>query len=396
MSEEAVPDSELLEEESEGEIDDDFLYHLYQGGELLQAGRVEEAKAQLEKAFDLSPKNSRGQNMLGLVYFKLGLFDRAIEIYRNLVDRFPQDGTLRVNLAMVYFKAQKLSEARAELEKALEMNPKHEKAHRYLGLVLVEQGDLGSARPHFAKAGVKDLDRFMGTPQAEFESREESAVKNETANAEKAVSSGADPKFHELEEMEDALFHIQGSTMTSQLAGKAFARLDSLLWVDGAISFHPVLKRFAGEITKHSFDSGAKAVLQLEGEGKLGFSKEKGKFFRIPLPADKSGFFLEERVVAYSDASVWENGRLQSEQGGDIGIFHLDGPAELVLSAAEAVSKREVKEPKGFRIKASRLLGWTGDLVPKLFAIVPAVPGGLWLEFSGNGEVYFTWDEFRR
>ena len=56
--------------------DEEFLSQLYKGGELLAAEQVVEAKDHLERAFKLHPKNEQAQNLLGLTYFKLGLFDR--------------------------------------------------------------------------------------------------------------------------------------------------------------------------------------------------------------------------------------------------------------------------------------------------------------------------------
>src|SRR4051812_36905551 len=89
--------------------DEEFLAQLYKGGELLAAGKVNEAKDHLERAYQLHPKNEKAQNLLGLSYFKLGLFERASEIYELLVNDNPADPTLRVNLGLVYLKARSSS-----------------------------------------------------------------------------------------------------------------------------------------------------------------------------------------------------------------------------------------------------------------------------------------------
>ncbi|HVG60353.1 MAG TPA: tetratricopeptide repeat protein, partial [Hyalangium sp.] len=92
-------------------VDDEFLDLLYRGGELLAAGKVIEAKDFLEQAHKLQPKHEKGQNLLGLTYFKLGLFDRAAELYEMLVRDNPVDPTLRVNLGLVYLKTNALQRA---------------------------------------------------------------------------------------------------------------------------------------------------------------------------------------------------------------------------------------------------------------------------------------------
>jgi uncharacterized protein (AIM24 family) len=133
--------------------DDAFLTLLYRGGELLQAGQLEDARTQLEAAYQLQPDNEKGQNLLGLAYFKLGHFDRAAEIYEGLVRENGSDPTLRVNLGLVYLKSGQLPRAIREFERAVELAPDHAKAHNYLGLALAQAGEYGRAREAFLRAG---------------------------------------------------------------------------------------------------------------------------------------------------------------------------------------------------------------------------------------------------
>ena len=141
--------------------EDEFLHALYQGGELLAAGKVIEAKDHLERAFKLQPKNEKGQNLLGLTYFKLGLFDRAAEIYENLVQENPADPTLRVNLGLVYLKTNAVTRAIREFETATDLSPEHKRAHSYLGIALAQAGEYGRARDHFVVAGSDQMAEKM-------------------------------------------------------------------------------------------------------------------------------------------------------------------------------------------------------------------------------------------
>lgn len=136
-----------------GPVDDEFLNLLYRGGELLAAGKLTEAQGYLERAHQMQPKNEKGQNLLGLTYFKLGLFDRAAEIYEMLVRENPVDPTLRVNLGLVYLKTNALQRAVREFEVAVDLAPDHKKAHNYLGLALAQQSEYGRAREHFLLSG---------------------------------------------------------------------------------------------------------------------------------------------------------------------------------------------------------------------------------------------------
>ncbi len=133
--------------------EEEFLAQLYKGGELLAAGKVVEAKGYLEVANRIHPKNEKAQNLLGLAYFKLGVFDRAAEIYEALVVENPSDPTLRVNLGLVYLKTNALDRSIGEFQTATDLQPDHKKAHNYLGLALAQAGDYSRARQHFVLAG---------------------------------------------------------------------------------------------------------------------------------------------------------------------------------------------------------------------------------------------------
>ena len=103
--------------------EEEFLTQLYKGGELLAAGRIVEAKGHLEVANRIHPKNEKAQNLLGLAYFKLGVFDRAAEIYEALVVENPSDPTLRVNLGLVYLKTNALDRSIGEFQTATDLQP---------------------------------------------------------------------------------------------------------------------------------------------------------------------------------------------------------------------------------------------------------------------------------
>src|SRR6187549_3237023 len=70
---------------------EDFLFHLYRGSELLQDNRVHEAKEELERAIHLQPRDSKGQDLLAVVYFRLGVYPRAIAIFEQLRKKNPRD-----------------------------------------------------------------------------------------------------------------------------------------------------------------------------------------------------------------------------------------------------------------------------------------------------------------
>jgi Flp pilus assembly protein TadD/uncharacterized protein (AIM24 family) len=136
---------------------EDFLFHLYRGSELLQDNRVHEAKEELERALHLQPRDSKGQDLLAVVYFRLGLYPRAIQIYEQLRRRNTNDTALLLNLALCYLKTGQPKLARRDLEHLLSLNPSHSRAWGYLGLACERMNDLAAAEGAFVQGGHSQM-----------------------------------------------------------------------------------------------------------------------------------------------------------------------------------------------------------------------------------------------
>lgn len=115
--------------------------------------RVVEAKEELERALEFRPQDAESQDLLAGVYFRLGLYPTAIQLWQGLLEDFPDDVVLHVNLGLAQFKTGQPESARQHLTRALELDPDHERAWRYLGLVHWRLGDLDEARDAFIRGG---------------------------------------------------------------------------------------------------------------------------------------------------------------------------------------------------------------------------------------------------
>ena len=145
---------------------EDFLFHLYRGSELLQDNRAHEAKEELERALHLQPHDSKGQDLLAVVYFRLGLYPRAISIYEQLRRSSPRDPALLLNLALCFLKTGQAALARRDLELLVTVNPSHARAWGYLGLACERLGALGDAQRAFEQGGHGQMARRMADRRA--------------------------------------------------------------------------------------------------------------------------------------------------------------------------------------------------------------------------------------
>jgi uncharacterized protein (AIM24 family) len=145
---------------------EDFLFHLYRGSELLQDNRAHEAKEELERALHLQPHDTKGQDLLAVVYFRLGLYPRAISIYEQLRRTSPRDPALLLNLALCYLKTGQAGLARRDLEQLLAVNPSHSRAWGYLGLACERLGALADAQRAFDQGGHSQMARRMAERRA--------------------------------------------------------------------------------------------------------------------------------------------------------------------------------------------------------------------------------------
>lgn len=171
---------------------EDFLFHLYRGSELLQDNRLQEAREELTTALSMQPRDVEGQGLLGVVYFRLGMYPRAIEIYEELVRARPTEVTPRINLALCYLKTGQSLQARNVLEEVIRLVPDHGRAWGYLGLVFERLGDFAKAQVAFERAKQPHLARRMERLLAARDEPERESVPPDRAEIQRAAQDAAE------------------------------------------------------------------------------------------------------------------------------------------------------------------------------------------------------------
>jgi hypothetical protein len=194
---------------------EDFLFHLYRGSELLQDDRVHEAKQELEHALSLQPRDVKGQDLLAIVYFRLGLYPRAISIFEGLIAGHPEATTPRINLALCYLKTGQPARARSELEHVIRVDPSHSRAWGYLGLSFQRMGDVERAIAAFQAGGHHQMAKRLTPAPAPSPS-----LRPLLENEREALSRVGGEAFRELDREGAQPFRAElGSTVPERPSG---------------------------------------------------------------------------------------------------------------------------------------------------------------------------------
>ena len=116
----------------------------------------------LKKARDLAaydesllrknPLDAAAHDELGFLYFNFGRKDEARAHIDRAVQIKPDFDSPHYHLGLLHRKAGQLSEAKTEFQTAIRLNPENYKAHGNLGLILLEEGKWNQAEPRFRAA----------------------------------------------------------------------------------------------------------------------------------------------------------------------------------------------------------------------------------------------------
>jgi Tfp pilus assembly protein PilF len=191
---------------------EDFLFHLYRGSELLQDNRVHEAKEELEQALTLQPRDPKGQDLLAVVYFRIGLYPLAIQIYEQLKRDNPRDASIKLNLALGYLKTGQAQAACAELEDVVRLHPAHKRAWGYLGLAYERLNELAKAQTAFERGGHAQMARRLG--EKIDSAHKPPSLRGDAASEE--VRGAAAAAFEELDAGEISFSLAEPATGSSQ------------------------------------------------------------------------------------------------------------------------------------------------------------------------------------
>ncbi len=427
---------------------EDFLFHLYRGSELLQDNRVHEAKEELEQALKLQPRDAKGQDLLAVVYFRLGLYPRSIEIYEELIREFPRDAALAQNLSLCYLKTGQPDKARTLLETLVLAQPDHMRAWAYLGLVHERLGDYEKARAAFHRGEQHGMARRMddllasgaparslSVPPPDFKPSDDGTAASSPfhdlerevtltgipavpriATVPPAAVSSERPSAVPLQDVpvaasgeigtlanlargsllkfphEPGLWLHPSGLVLARVETSFAARLSDIQLLAGdaqAFKHERLLRRMRNRTLDEPLGGADTPMVLLGGAGYLALGPREGEQL-VAFRMDGDFLFVRESVlVGFESSLTYESGRLAAFQGDAVALVQLRGRGGVVLRARGRLVTSEVKADKTVIVARDAVVGWAGRLLPRELSPEEAMGGASGLiSFAGEGTVF--------
>ncbi len=396
---------------------------------MLLQDQVHEAKAELEQALKLQPQDAKSQDLLAGVYFRLGVYPQAIEIWRGLTEVYGDDATLRVNLGLALFKTGQADEALEQIHEALKIQPDHGRAWGYLGLIRWRLGQLEAARDAFLRGGqatmARRMEEALGTEPLDRPSERGASVAAEALEAEdrRAMRDAA----------EEAIARLESAKPDLAVAEQGHEPRQSGRWesiepgsepmpkrgapggtrVGGVVRLEQQLERWSVDLpeslafavgpdgrlhcdTEHDLYVRLGTLQAVHGnlESKMVHRRARGKdldeylgdddpIFQITGPTrmtlevaeDESVVVLaldddilyvrESRILAFDDRCGYESARLPFGKE-PVPMLQLHGSGFVALRLRAHPTALPVRDGQDLRVKPERVLGWTGRLFPNM------------------------------
>jgi Flp pilus assembly protein TadD len=89
-----------------------------------QGGNIDEALNLAQEAKRQFPDDPHISDTLGWAYYKKNIFSRAVTYLKEANEKITDNPAMRYHLGMAYYKNGNKEEAKRELKKALELDPK--------------------------------------------------------------------------------------------------------------------------------------------------------------------------------------------------------------------------------------------------------------------------------
>ena len=126
--------------------------HLQKGRELLNAGKVNEAIAELTAAESVDPKSAEIQNLLGVAYGSKGMSDRALKAFEAAVRADKNNAQYLNNYGFLLLKTSNFEGALKQLKRAAKLSPNDARIWNNLAIAQCQREKFDEAYQSFVRA----------------------------------------------------------------------------------------------------------------------------------------------------------------------------------------------------------------------------------------------------
>src|SRR6185437_3662810 len=152
-----------------------------------------------------------------------------------------------------------------------------------------------------------------------------------------------------------------------------YLRLDGLVAIIGALQPKPAFKRFRGRVTEKPFGDGARRMMHVTGQGRLWIGTNGRQFHAVEI-GDEPSYFKEEALYGFEESLLFENGRVPSKLSGDLQLIHLRNRGRALIVSKHPPRSVEVNKDEPCRVLIDMLLGWHGNITPRVVQMVEDAP----------------------
>lgn len=144
---------------------------LAEAEQLLDIGRIEDAREKLRESIRLNPGSAPARNKLGVCYARLEQWESAREQFTAAVEIDPTYAPAHSNLGNLHREAGHLDDAVSAYMEALRHDPDYHIAHHNLGVVYKQQGKISEAVNHLKRANRLERDYMRQQARARLGNR---------------------------------------------------------------------------------------------------------------------------------------------------------------------------------------------------------------------------------
>jgi protein O-mannosyl-transferase len=119
---------------------DNYMAHNNLASTLLEEGKIDKAVYHYKKAISINNYSSARYNM-GIIYYRLGQYDQAIESFNQAIRVSPDYAAAYYNLGIVYFSLRQYQRAAENYSEAIRIMPNHANAYNSRAFIYLHQGN---------------------------------------------------------------------------------------------------------------------------------------------------------------------------------------------------------------------------------------------------------------